>query len=61
MGANCPFFLIILHHYYLMISSYTVIGSNNHKMYHVQAYTSDAARNIYKQQTGRTAMKVIKE
>ena len=44
-----------------MMKSFTVIGRNNYTMYHIQAYTGDKARKIFKEETGQPAMKVIQE
>ncbi len=44
-----------------MIKSYTVIGANNYKLYHVQAYGPSQARRIFKEQTGKTAMNAVEE
>ena len=45
----------------IMIKSFTVIGRNNYTVYHIQSYTPSQARQIFKEQTGQSAMKVIQE
>ena len=44
-----------------MIQSYTVVGYNNYTVYHIQAYGTNQARQIFKQQTGQTASRATKE
>ncbi len=44
-----------------MIKSYTVIGPNNLTLYHIQAYGPSQARNIFREETGHGAIKVIEE
>ena len=42
-------------------SSYTVTGTNGYTEYHIQAKTSAEAKRIFKEETGRKAMKAEKE